>query len=169
MAYKVVRLGHPALRDKAEAVDLKRIQEPRFQKLLDRLVATMRAYDGVGIAAPQVGLSQRIFCVECLKNKRYPGVPSIPLYIVINPKVTIVDRKKQYLFEGCLSIPDLRGDVPRAKAVRLTGWDRKGSKINFVARGFHARVIQHEYDHLNGKVYLDHLKDKKTLSYVEFL
>ena len=169
MVYKVIRLGHPALRQKSKKVDLHRIHLARFQRFLDDLVQTMRAYSGVGIAAPQAGVPQRIFCVECRKNKRYPGMPSIPLYTVINPTVTILGASAANMFEGCLSIPDLRGYVPRARSVRLRGWDRTGKKIDIIAKGFHARIIQHEYDHLNGKVYLDRVKDKRSLSYVEYL
>jgi len=168
MIYQVVRLGHPALRQRAKKVDLGKIKTTQFQKLINDLIQTMRAYQGVGIAAPQIGLSQRIFCVECKKNKRYPGMPNIPVYAVVNPTVTILNNSKAGLFEGCLSIPELRGYVPRAKAVCLRGWDRTGKKIKVIARGFHARIIQHEYDHLNGKVYVDRVKDRKSLAYVEY-
>lgn len=171
MIYRVVRLGHPALRAKSVPVDPKRIQNKPFQKLIDDLIATMRAYGGVGIAAPQIGLAERIFCVECRKNKRYPGMPHIPVYTVINPKLTIVDPTPVGMMEGCLSVPDMRAQVYRAKSVRIEGLDRKGNRISNVYNGFHARILQHEFDHINGKVYLDRVKpaDRHTLCYCEYL
>lgn len=169
MVYKVVRLGHPALRQKSQKVDPARIPDAKFQKLLDDMIETMRAYEGVGIAAPQIGLPLAIFCVEYKSNRRYPDMPNIPVYTVINPKLTVTDSSEIRLMEGCLSIPDLRGDTPRAKAVRLEGLDRDGEPLSFEAKGFHARILQHEYDHLQGRVYLDRVTDKKTLCYLEHL
>jgi peptide deformylase len=169
MVYKVVRLGHPALRQKAAKVDPARVKDAKFQKLLDDMIETMRAYDGVGIAAPQIGLPLAIFCVEYKSNRRYPSMPDIPVYTVINPKLTVTDASEVRLMEGCLSVPDLRGDTPRAKAVRLEGLDRHGAPLKLEVKGFHARILQHEYDHLQGKVYLDRVTDRKTLCYVEHM
>lgn len=169
MVHKVVRLGHPALRQKAKRVDPARIGDAKFQKLLDDMIETMRAYEGVGIAAPQIGLPLAIFCVEYKSSRRYPNMPNIPVYAVINPKLTLLDRTEVRLMEGCLSIPDLRGDTPRAGKVRLEGLGRDGRPLELEADGFHARILQHEYDHLQGKVYLDRVTDKRTLCYVEYL
>ncbi len=168
--YEVVRLGHPALRMRSERVDPKKITTPQFQELLDRMIQTMRDYRGVGLAAPQIGLVQRIFCVESKVNKRYPGMPNVPVYVAINPIVTILEREKvSGIYEGCLSIPGLRGWVDRPTKVRLKALDRNGESIDFVARGFHARILQHEYDHLNGKVYIDRVKDKTSLCFEDYL
>jgi peptide deformylase len=169
MVYKVVQLGHPALRQRSAEVDLKQVQSAKFQKLIDDMFATMRAYEGVGIAAPQIGLPIAVFCVEVRGNRRYPDMPNIPVYTVINPKLTITNKSKLKMMEGCLSIPDLRGDTPRAKAVRLEGFDRHGKPLDFEAKGFHARILQHEYDHLQGKVYLDRVEDRRSLCYTEYL
>lgn len=169
MVYQVVRLGHPALRQKSAKVDLARVKDSKFQKLIDDMIATMRAYEGVGIAAPQIGLPEAIFCVEVQSSRRYPDMPNIPVYTVINPKLSVTDDSQVRMMEGCLSIPDLRGDTPRARAVRLEGFDRHGRPLAFEAKGFHARILQHEYDHLQGYVYLDRVKDRKSLCYLEHL
>lgn len=169
MVYQVVRLGHPALRQKSADVDLARVKDTKFQKLIDDMIETMRAYEGVGIAAPQIGLPIAIFCVEYQSNRRYPDMPNIPAYTVLNPRLTVTDASEIRLMEGCLSIPDLRGDTPRAKAVKLKGFDRHGEPLEIEAKGFHARILQHEYDHLQGKVYLDRVQDKKSLCYIEHL
>lgn len=169
MVYQVVKLGHPALRQKSAKVDLARVKDAKFQKLIDDMIETMRAYEGVGIAAPQIGLAAAIFCVEYKSNRRYPDMPDIPVYTVINPKLTVTDASPVRLMEGCLSIPDLRGDTPRAKAVRVEGFDRHGEPLTVEAKGFHARILQHEYDHLQGAVYLDRVKNRKSICYVDYL
>ena len=166
---KIATLGLPVLRQKARSVDPRDIQDPSLQKLIDGMIETMRKHGGVGIAAPQVSVSKRIFSVECRDSKRYAGVPDVPLYTVINPRVRILDRSPAVLLEGCLSVPDLRGPVPRAKKLLLTGLDRRGKPLSIVARGFHARIIQHEFDHLEGKIFLDRMKGMRELSYLEHL
>jgi peptide deformylase len=162
-------LGHPALRQKAAPVNLSAVKEKKFQKLIDDMIATMRDYQGVGIAAPQIGLSAAIFCVEVKANRRYPDMPGIPVYTVINPKLTLTDASEVRMMEGCLSLPDLRGETPRARAVRLEGFDRFGQPLDFNAKGFHARILQHEYDHLQGRVYLDRVKNRKSICYTDHL
>lgn len=164
MVRKVVLLGSGVLRGRSGAVSRGRIPSPAFQRFIDDLIDTMRDCDGVGIAAPQVGVRLRIFCVECVRNPRYPGAPQVPLYTVINPVVRVTDRSKILVTEGCLSVPGLRGEVPRAAEVELTGLDRRGKPIRVTARGFHARIIQHEFDHLNGRVYLDRMNNLKSLT-----
>lgn len=167
--YKVVRLGHPALRQKSAMVDLARVKDARFQKLIDDMIETMRAYEGVGIAAPQIGLPEAIFCVEVRSSRRYPDMEGIPVYTVINPKLTITDAAPVRMMEGCLSIPDLRGDTPRARAVRLEGFDRHGRPLKLEVKGFHARILQHEHDHLQGHVFMDRVKNRRSFCYVEYL
>lgn len=169
MILKVAKIGHPALRKRAAPVRPEEIASPRFQAFVDDMVDTMRDYEGVGIAAPQVRVSKRIFCVECIGNPRYPGSPAVPLYVVINPRLKILDRTPVRLFEGCLSIPELRGEVLRARKVEVTGLDRRGGPLKVVAQGFHARILQHEFDHLQGKVYLDRMRGLRTLSFLEYL
>lgn len=169
MILKVATLGSPCIRRKTVPVRSAEIRTRQFQLLIDSMIETMREYDGVGIAAPQVRVSKSVFCVECIGNPRYPGSPPVALYVAINPKVRILDKSPLGLWEGCLSVPGLRGKVFRAKKVELTALDRGGSPFRVVASGFHARIIQHEYDHLQGTVYLDRMKNLRHLTFIEHL
>jgi len=166
MILKVARLGHPRVRTVAGAVAPERIGTPEFQRLLDDMVETMHEYSGVGLAAPQVHLSLQVAVLECEHNPRYPGAPPIPLTVIVNPVLTVLDRTIIEDGEGCLSIPDLRGSVPRFKSVRVQALGRHAEPLDFVASDFHARVIQHETDHLNGEVYLDRMPDLRSLSFL---
>ena len=166
MILKVARLGHPAVRATAALVPVDQIRTLGFQKLLDDMVETMHEYNGVGLAAPQVHLAIQVAVLECASNPRYPDAPPIPLTFVINPVVSVLDRGTIDDWEGCLSIPDLRGLVPRFKRVRLQALDRDGEPYDIVASDFHARVIQHETDHLKGDVYLDRMPNMRTLSHL---
>ncbi len=160
----IVRLGHPALRSPAAPVPLVEIGQPAFQAFLDDLVETMHDADGVGLAAPQVGVERQIFVYE--RDGGPDAGPAIPLHIVINPMLTPQSGDLVYDWEGCLSIPDLRGLVPRHAAVRVRGLDRHGQPLDYVAQGFEARIVQHEFDHLNGIVFLDRMRDLKSLSFL---
>lgn len=164
---KVARLGHPVLRMKAEPVDPKEINAPAFQAFLDDMIETMREYDGVGLAAPQVHVSKQVFVYEVEKNPRYPEAAAIPLTIVVNPVIEKASAAKQDSWEGCLSIPEMRGLVPRHESLTLKGLDRRGKPLEIRAEGFHARVIQHEWDHLQGHVYPDRMRDLTTLSHLQ--
>jgi len=166
MILKVARLGHPLVRTAAAPVAAERIGTPEFQKLLDDMVETMHEYSGVGLAAPQVHLSLQIAVLECEHNPRYPDAPPIPLTVIVNPVVTVLDRTMVEDGEGCLSIPDLRGSVPRFKSVRVQALGRNAEPLDFVATDFHARVIQHETDHLKGEVYLDRMPNLRSLSFL---
>ena len=163
---KVTRLGHPVLRKIAAPVSLREIQSPAFQKLIDDMIETMKEYDGVGLAADQVHESKQIAVLEVAENPRYPDKPKVPLTVLINPKILPMTDEMEEDWEGCLSIPELRGRVPRYKTIRVQAWDRKGKDLEFIAADFHARVIQHEWDHLNGKVYLDRMGDLSTLTFL---
>ena len=163
---KVAHLGHPVLRRVADPVALEVIPQQHFQQFIDDMVETMREYDGVGLAAPQVHVSQQIAVLEVEKHPRYPDAPSVPLTILINPRVTFTGKETSDGWEGCLSIPELRGVAPRYRELRVTAWDRHGQPLDFIAKDFHARVIQHEYDHLQGKVYLDRMPNLETLSHL---
>ena len=164
---KVARLGHPVLRQKAAAVDPREIPKPEFQRFLDDMIETMHEYDGVGLAAPQVHVSKQVFVCEVAENPRYPGAPIVPLTVVINPVLKDLSQKKGQMWEGCLSIPDLRGVVPRHEALVCEGLDREGKPVSIKAAGFFARVLQHEWDHLQGHVYPDRMPDLKTLSHLQ--
>ena len=163
---KVARLGHPVLRQTATPVPLGEIRAPETQRLIDDMIATMREYDGAGLAANQVHTLKQICVIEVLENPRYPDAPPIPLTVLIDPVVTPLGDEMEAGWEGCLSVPDMRGMVERYTAVRLQGHDRQGQPVDLIAKEFFARVIQHETDHLNGIVYLDRMRDLSTLAHV---
>lgn len=164
--YKVARLGHPLIRGTNQLVTSEEIASPAFQQAVDALIATMREYDGVGIAAPQVHWAKRLFAVEVLPaNPRYPAQKGVPLSVFVNPEWVRKDGETADDWEGCLSVPDLRGKVPRFVRVEFKALDRHGKPVTLAAEGFHARVLQHEMDHLEGKVYLDRMQGMATLSF----
>jgi peptide deformylase len=166
MILKVARLGHPVIRTVAQPVDPAAIKTPEFQRLLEDMVETMREYSGVGLAAPQVHLPLQVAVLEVENHPRYPDMPKVPLSFLINPIVTVTDGSTVDEWEGCLSIPDMRGRVPRYKQLRVTGLGRDGESLDFIAIDFHARVVQHETDHLKGEVYLDRMPDMKSLGHL---
>ena len=163
---KVARLGHPVLRRRAEPLTPEMLALPETQRLIDDMIETMREYDGAGLAGNQVHALQRIAVIEVQANPRYPDAPHIPLMVVVNPVVTPLTDETEDGWEGCLSVPDMRGMVPRFTAVRLECLDRSGVRVDLVAKDFFARVIQHETDHLDGIVYVDRMRDLSTLSYM---
>jgi peptide deformylase len=163
---KVARLGHPVLRQRAEPVPVSEIRTAAFQRFIDDMVETMREYDGAGLAANQVHTLKQVAVIEVEANPRYPDAASIPLTILINPVVTVLTDEREDGWEGCLSVPDMRGVVSRATSVRLECHDRDANRVDIVAKDFFARVIQHETDHLNGIVYLDRMSDLRTLSHI---
>jgi peptide deformylase len=157
---KVSRLGHPVLRMEAQRLSPQQLGTPEIQKLIDDMMVTMVEYYGVGLAATQVHESLAIAVLESHGPRG-----DIPMTVLVNPDVTILGEEQVEDWEGCLSIPDFRGRVPRWNKLRVDALDRKGNRIHFTAEGFTARVIQHEFDHLKGKVYLDRMPDLKTLSH----
>jgi peptide deformylase len=168
---KVALMGHPVLRTKAQPVPPGEIQSARIQRLIDDMVATMDEYSGIGLAAPQVHEGVRIFVAGIRVGDEpvppeEPGEPP-PLVVIINPEVTAVGRAVVEGWEGCLSIPDIRGRVPRAESVRVKALDRTGTRMEFTARGLPARVIQHETDHLDGILFFDRMKSFQTLTFME--
>jgi peptide deformylase len=163
---KVARLGHPVLRQKAEAIPLDEIRAPETQRLIDDMIETMHEHDGAGLAANQVHTPKRVAVIEVRAHPRYPDAPAIPLTVLINPVITPLTEDTEEGWEGCLSVPDLRGKVPRFTAVRLQYYDRDGQPVSLVAKDFFARVIQHETDHLDGIVYLDRMRDLSTLAHI---
>jgi peptide deformylase len=160
---KVARLGNPVLRKKAAPVAPREIGTPEFQQLIDDLIATMREYDGVGLAAPQVHVSRQVVVFEVADATR----GKIPLTVLINPQVAAVSRELEEDWEGCLSVPDLRGRVPRHREVEVRGLDRKGKEIVIPARQFAARVIQHETDHLQGILFVDRMRTLASLTFLD--
>lgn len=164
---KIARLGHPILRRPAEPVPVKAIRKPDLQRLIDDMIETMRENSGVGLAAPQVHEPIQIFVVEAQKGSKEAGDPDTPLTVLVNPRVTPATDEVVEDWEGCLSIPDLRGKVPRHRAVQVKAYDRDAKAVEFAARDFYARVIQHEDDHLHGIVFLDRMPDFRALAYLD--
>ena len=163
---KVARLGHPVLRMKAQPVPVETIRSAAFQRLIDDMVETMHEYDGAGLAGNQVHELAQVAVIQVEANPRYPEAPVIPLTVVINPVVTPLTDEMEDGWEGCLSVPDMRGMVPRFTSVRLEAYDREGQRIEGELKEFFARVVQHETDHLHGMVYLDRMRDFATLTHL---
>jgi peptide deformylase len=163
---KVARLGHPVLRQVARPVPVDAIRSAEVQRLIDDMIETMREYDGAGLAANQVHTLRQVAVIEVSGNPRYPDAPDIPLTVLINPVVMPLTDEMEEGWEGCLSVPDMRGRVPRCTAVRLECYDRDARRVEVLAKDFFARVVQHETDHLNGLVYLDRMRDLSSLSYM---
>ena len=152
----IVRLGHPALRTPASAVNAAAIVSAEVQALVEDMFETMHAAEGVGLAAPQLGLGMQLFVYE---------LEASGPRVLFNPMVEPETGELVYDWEGCLSIPDLRGLVPRHPSVRVRGLDREGKPVSYRAEGLEARVIQHEFDHLNGVMFLDRMRDLQSLAY----
>jgi peptide deformylase len=166
---KIAHIGHPVLRQRAREVTRAELLSEETQRFVDDLVETMRDASGAGLAAIQVHRPVRIFAVEVKDNPRYPYKPNVPLTIVVNPVIEALTDETFDNYEGCLSVPNLRGVVPRWAAVRVTGWDRAGAPFERVARGLTAGTFQHENDHLDGKIFVDRVKDPTTLcTWAEF-
>ena len=163
---KIAHLGHPILRQVAEPVSPEAIGSPAIQQLIDDMLETMEDHDGAGLAAPQVHVSRRVVIYGVEENPRYPDAESIPLTVLVNPRIAPIGEEQDEDWEGCLSVPDLRGRVPRFTRIRVAASGRDGKPLRFDAEGFHARVVQHECDHLDGKVYLDRMRSMETLSFL---
>ena len=173
---KVARMGHPVLRAKARAVAPAEILTPAFQKLIDDMFETMSEYSGIGLAAPQIHESVRLF-VAGLRPSRLTGEMSdddeMPLVAIINPEITAVPstgaEKVEIVedWEGCLSIPDIRGRVPRPKSIKVRALTREGKRVEMTASGLPARVIMHETDHLDGVLFFDRMKTLDTLTFMD--
>jgi peptide deformylase len=157
---KVARMGNPVLRKKARALDRQDLKSASVQKLIDDMLRTMIEYHGAGLAAPQVHVDLRLFvAIGDPENDAEPVV-------LVNPEITKRSDEIVEDWEGCLSIPDVRGKVPRAREIALRALDRNGDRIEFDARDFAARVIQHEYDHIDGILFLDRMRSLDSLAFV---
>ena len=165
---KVIRMGHPTLRETAQDVPLAEIQSAEFKILIQDLYDTMKAEGGIGIAAPQIDVSKKVTLIELPENNsRYGDLSGTPLMIIINPVITILDANLQGFWEGCLSVPGLRGFVERPKKVQIDYLDIDGEPKQIIAEDFLATVFQHELDHLFGKLYIDRITDTTKISYNE--
>lgn len=166
---KVAELGHEILRRKAEKVSIEELVSPDFQDLLDDMVETLKDSSGVGLAAPQIYESKRVMIVHSFSSPRYPKAPEFGPIALINPKILSKSAKKVDGWEGCLSFPGIRGLVPRHQSVEVEYFDKTGKKNKKVFKDFLARIFQHEYDHLEGIVFLDRIKGKDIITEKEFL
>lgn len=161
---KIATLGHPVLRQVARAVSREELATEGVQRFIDDLVETMHDANGAGLAANQVYEPIRIAAIEVNKNPRYPYKPNWPLTILVNPVVTPLADESFLVYEGCLSVPNLRGEVRRVARVRVQGWDRTGADVDFEVHGLTAGTFQHELDHLDGKLFVDRVEDTRTLT-----
>jgi len=160
----IVTVGDPVLRERAAEVGAERLATPEVQRLIDDMIETMRDAGGAGLAANQIGELLRIAVIEVDHNPRYPYKPPIPLTIVVNPIIEPIDDEQFENMEGCLSVPNMRGRVPRWVNVRVRYWDRDGNEHDEVRCGLAAGTFQHECDHLDGVVFLDRVIDTRTLT-----
>jgi len=160
----IATIGHPILRERAREVSPAELASPAVQGLIDDMIETMRAAAGAGLAAPQVHEGLRIAVIEVDHNPRYPYKPPIPLTVIVNPVIEPLDDELVELNEGCLSVPDLRGDLRRHVSIRVRSLDRAGRAVDEVRRGLTAGTFQHEVDHLDGILFVDRVEDPRTLT-----
>jgi len=160
---RIAQIGHPVLRQPTRTLTREELLSDQMQSFLDDLVETMREANGAGLAANQVYQSLRICTVEVRNNPRYPYRPNIPLTLLVNPILTPAGDETLVNYEGCLSVPDLRGQVRRHCEVKVDAWDREGNSISTVVKGMTAATYQHEVDHLDGKLFLDRVEDATSL------
>jgi peptide deformylase len=162
---EIVTVGDPVLRERAREVRAEELRSRAVQQLIDDLIETKRAANGAGIAANQVGETLRVAVVEVEPgNPRYPYKPAVPLTVIVNPELEPLGDEQVEIVEGCLSVPDLRGTVPRFEAVRVRYLDRDGVEHDEVRRGLTAGTFQHEVDHLDGVLFLDRVRDPTTFT-----
>lgn len=164
---EILRMGDPRLLKVAEPVDA--FGTPALHALIRDMEDTMAAYRGAGLAAPQIGVGLQVVIFGVEKNPRYPEAEAVPYTVLVNPTLTKVDDEMEDGWEGCLSVPGLRGVVPRYKRLRYSGWDAEGRPIERTVEGFHARVVQHEVDHLYGILYPMRMKDMRSFGFTDVL
>lgn len=163
----VLRMGNPLLLQRAEEVT--EFNTPELFKLIKDMRDTMQAEDGADLAAPQIGVSLRLVIFGVDKNPRYPEAPAVPETVLINPVITALEETMADAWEGCLSLPGLRGLVPRYQRIKYSGFDALGQPFEIEASDFHARVVQHECDHLDGILYPRRIKDLRQFAYTDEL
>ena len=164
---KILRMGEPSLFELAQPVI--EFGTPALQELIGDLFDTMLSAGGVGIAAPQIGVGLQVVIFGFEKSPRYPQAEAVPTTVLINPLITPMGDAETLGWEGCLSVPGLRGEVPRYQRIRYTGFDPAGNPIDRTVEGFHARVVQHECDHLLGRLFPSRVRDFTRFGYTEVL
>ena len=168
MAVKtVLKMGDPRLFEVAEQVTA--FDTPQLRELVQDMQHTMEALNGAGLAAPQIGIGLQVVIFGVGRNPRYPDAEEVPYTVLINPKIAPLGQEMEEDWEGCLSVPGLRGLVPRYKRLRYQGFDQFGKTIDRNVSGFHARVVQHECDHLQGILYPMRIRDMRNFGYSEVL
>jgi len=163
----ILRIGHPLLLKCCDPVD--QFATPQLDGLINDLFDTMVSADGAGLAAPQIGVNLRVVVFEVSSNPRYPDVDEVPKTVLINPTISALDDEMKDSWEGCLSVPAMRGLVPRYNSIRYSGFDAQGVLFEREVSGFHARVVQHECDHLDGVLYPQRIVDMRDFGYDEEL
>jgi peptide deformylase len=164
---RVLKMGDPLLYQKAAPVE--QFGTPQLEGLISDMFDTMAALEGAGLAAPQIGVCQRVVIFGFNSNPRYPEAEPVPTTILINPTIELLGEETSEDWEGCLSVPGLRGRVARHTKIRYGGYDQAGSELDRTVSGFHARVVQHECDHLDGILYPMRLKDVRLMGFEEAL
>jgi peptide deformylase len=160
---KIATIGHPVLREKARAVTREELAAPEMQRFIDDLIETMVDANGAGIAANQVYEPVQVCAIWVKDNPRYPYKPNVPLSVLVNPRIDRLTEDSFANYEGCLSVPNLRGEVMRVTHVRVRAWDREGNAIDREVKGLTAGTFQHELDHLDGTLFVDRVFDTKSL------
>ncbi|HEY9856094.1 MAG TPA: peptide deformylase [Stenomitos sp.] len=162
---KIAKIGHPLLRQVARELNVAELLLPETQRFIDDLIETMRDANGLGLAAPQVFRSLSVVAIEGRgRNPRYPDAPTIPMTVLVNPRFTFLSEEQEWGYEGCLSIDDLRANVPRSTRATVEALDRAGQPVRIEAEGFFAVVLQHEIDHLFGTLFVDRA-DPRTFTH----
>ena len=155
--------GNPILRQKAKKVSLSFLKTREFKRLISQMFYTMKRANGVGLAAPQIGISLQLAVIQVKPTKLRPNLPTLPKTVIVNPEIISHSKEMVSDWEGCLSFPGVRGEVSRYKKIKVRYTNEQGETITHEHEGFIARVFQHEIDHLNGTVYVDRMEDMKTL------
>ena len=162
---KVAKLGSPVLRVRASEIETHDLKKGRLKGFFEDLMETMVEYHGTGLAAPQVQTPLRVVLYEVHGERRGEDTLEVPPTILVNPSFEVLDPAEVEEFEACLSVPFLAAKVPRARKIRVRALDSSGKPVDFVADGFHARVVLHESDHRDGVVYLDRVRDRTSIRY----
>ena len=159
---EILQIGHPILSNPAEAVNVDAIRSSEVQGWIDDMIETLRDANGAGIAANQIGIPKRLFVIEVNNNPRYPAMPNIPLTVAINPTIQPLSEERFESYEGCLSVPNIRGKVFRHIQIAATYYNREGDKQSHPVRGYSACVWQHENDHLDGVLFPHRVSDPRS-------
>jgi len=167
---EIIRMGHPTLRQVARPLEMEELASEATVQLVEDMMDTLHEAGGIGLAAPQINVPVRLAIIEIPdEGSRYGEIPVMPLTVFVNPQIEVLDGDTASYWEGCLSVPGLRGLVERPQHVKISAMDLEGKKFELELNGFLATVFQHEFDHLDGKLYVDHLQDMRLLVFEDML